>query len=192
MDAKMWADMFWLGLPVLEKVLRAVIVYGFLLIGLRVAGKRQLAQLDPFDLVVLLIISNTVQNAVIGEDNTVTGGLLGAVTLLALNWLVARVVFASPRAERLIEGAPVVLVEGGRFQQDALRAELITRTELEAAAHRHDIESLDDVERAVLNPEGTIHFTPRRPTEEDTRHAELLGRLDALQREMAALRAARA
>jgi uncharacterized membrane protein YcaP (DUF421 family) len=192
MDVKMWADMFGLGLPVLEKVIRAALVYTFLLVGLRVGGKRQLAQLDPFDLVVLLILSNTVQNAIIGEDNSVTGGLLGAVTLLALNSLVARVVFSSRRAERIVEGEPVVLMDGGRFQKDALRAELITKAEIEAAAHRHDLDSLEEVDRAVVHPDGTIHFTRRQPTVEDTRHAELLRRLDALHHEVAALRGARA
>ena len=87
MDAKLWGDMFHLGLPVLEKVLRPVFVYTFLVVGLRLAGKRELAQLNPFDLVVLLTLSNTVQNAIIGDDNSVTGGVIGATTLLALNYL---------------------------------------------------------------------------------------------------------
>jgi len=86
MEAKLWSDMFHLGLPVIEKILRPVVVYGFLIVGLRLAGKRELAQLNPFDLVVLLTLSNTVQNAIIGDDNSVTGGLIGAATLLVINY----------------------------------------------------------------------------------------------------------
>ncbi len=93
MDAKLWHDMFHLGVPVAEKVLRPVVVYGFLVLGLRLAGKRELAQLNPFDLIVLLTLSNTVQNAIIGDDNSVTGGLLGAATLLGVNALVVRFLY---------------------------------------------------------------------------------------------------
>ena len=190
MDARMWTDMFALGLPVLEKILRPIIVYVFLIVGLRLAGKRQLAQLEPFDLVVLLTLSNTVQNAIIGEDNSVTGGLLGAATLLVVNALVARVIFARPRLERLVEGDPVVLIDGGRLQADALHRELITQQELEVAAHRQGFDSLQQVDRAVLDPAGTVFFKARHPAPEDTRHAEVLRRLDALQQEMSGLRAA--
>src|SRR6188508_1184962 len=104
MDATLWAEMFHLHLPVLEKVLRPILVYAFLVLGLRLAGKRELAQLNPFDLIVLLMLSNTVQNAIIGEDSSVTGGLLGATALLAVNWLVVRFVYAHPEVERIIEG----------------------------------------------------------------------------------------
>ena len=90
MDSKLIHDMFSLGLPVAEKIIRPVVVYAFLIVGLRLAGKRELAQLNPFDLVVLLTISNTVQNAIIGDDNSVTGGLIGAATLLTVNHFVER------------------------------------------------------------------------------------------------------
>src|SRR3989449_3472789 len=101
--------MFVLGLPVLEKIARPVIIYFFLIIGLRLAGKRELAQLNPFDLVVLLTLSNTVQNAIIGEDNSVTGGVIGAATLLAVNYAVVRFLYSHDRLDRLVEGAPDVL-----------------------------------------------------------------------------------
>src|SRR5512143_173577 len=104
----MWTDMFVLTLPVLEKILRAVIVYLFLVVALRLAGKRELAQLNPFDLVVLLTLSNTVQNAIIGEDNTVTGGLIGAATLLVLNYAVVRFLYGHARIDHLVEGDPDV------------------------------------------------------------------------------------
>src|SRR5438046_6393109 len=101
---KIMHDMFFLGLPVAEKVLRPVLVYLFLIVGLRLAGKREMAQLNPFDLVVLLTLSNTVQNAIIGEDNSVTGGVLGAATLLAVNYLVVRFLYNHENVERLIDG----------------------------------------------------------------------------------------
>src|SRR6266849_22793 len=127
--------MFHLGLPVAEKILRPVIVYFFLIAGLRLAGKRELAQLNPFDLIVLLTLSNTVQNAIIGEDNSVTGGLIGAATLLFVNHWVVRYLYGHERMDRLVEGDPAVLIENGVVQSDCLRRELITKIELEAAAH---------------------------------------------------------
>src|SRR6202049_2944999 len=104
MDSKLIHDMFLLGLPVAQKIIRPVIVYAFLIAGLRLAGKRELAQLNPFDLVVLLTISNTVQNAIIGDDNSLTGGLIGATTLLALNYFVVRFLFRHPKFDRVVEG----------------------------------------------------------------------------------------
>src|SRR2546430_10052178 len=109
MTAQAFNDMFVLGAPVAEKILRPVIVYIFLLGGLRLAGKRELAQLNPFDLVVLLTISNTVQNAIIGEDNSVTGGVIGAATLLIVNHLVVRYFYSHERVDRFIEGDSDVL-----------------------------------------------------------------------------------
>src|SRR5258705_8721008 len=105
--------MFALGVPVTEKVLRPVVVYACLIIGLRLAGKRELAQLNPFDLVVLLTISNTVQNAIIGEDNTITGGLIGAATLLCVNHVVVRYLYGHKGLDRVLEGEPDILIENG-------------------------------------------------------------------------------
>src|SRR3979490_2195972 len=101
--------MFALGLPVAEKILRPIVVYIFLVVGLRLAGKRELAQLNPFDLVVLLTLSNTVQNAIIGEDNSVTGGLIGATTLLVVNYAVIRFLYGHEKLDRLVEGDAAVL-----------------------------------------------------------------------------------
>ena len=116
----MLESMFHLPLPWLEKVLRPVVVYLFLIIFLRLFGKRELAQLNPFDLVVLLSLSNTVQNAIIGEDNSVTGGVIGAFSLLAINWLVAQTLFRSPNLTRMIEGRSTILVRDGKIDRRAL------------------------------------------------------------------------
>ncbi|HYV58171.1 MAG TPA: YetF domain-containing protein [Candidatus Nitrosopolaris sp.] len=188
MDAKMWGDMFHLGLPVLEKVLRPVFVYVFLVGGLRLAGKRELAQLNPFDLVVLLTLSNTVQNAIIGDDNSVTGGLIGATALLALNYFVIRFLYEHQRLERLVEGDADVLIDAGQVRHDRLRKELVTLSELESAAHKQGFASLDEVERAVLEPGGSVAFFGKTPTPEATRHQELTRRLDRILEELASLR----
>ena len=178
-------DMFYLALPISEKILRPIVVYVFLIVGLRLAGKRELAQLNPFDLVVLLTISNTVQNAIIGEDNSVTGGMIGAATLLMVNHVVVRYLYGHDRLEQLVEGAPDVLIENGRVRMDRLRKELITMSELEAAAHKQGFASLDQIERAVLEPGGSISFIARTPTTEDARHERLLARLDRISEQLA-------
>jgi uncharacterized membrane protein YcaP (DUF421 family) len=190
MDARMWSDMFNLGLPVLEKILRPIIIYAVLVVGLRLAGKRELAQLNPFDLVVLLTLSNTVQNAIIGNDNTVTGGVIGAATLLAVNYLVVRFLYGHRQLDEMVEGDSDMLIEGGQIRLDRLRGEVITLAELASAAHKQGFDSLDEVERAILEPGGTISFIRKEPAPEAARHEELLARLDQITRELAALRAA--
>src|SRR3982750_994279 len=106
MNLEMWPNMFVLAVPLAEKILRPVLVYAFLIVGLRLAGKRELAQLNPFDLVVLLTISNTVQNAIIGDDNSVTGGVIGAATLLILNYSLVRFLYYHDQLNRIVEGEP--------------------------------------------------------------------------------------
>jgi uncharacterized membrane protein YcaP (DUF421 family) len=189
MDASMWHSMFHLGLPVAEKLLRALIVYAALIVGLRLAGKRELAQLNPFDLVVLLTLSNTVQNAIIGDDNSVTGGLIGAAALLLINYLVVRFLYRHDRLERFVEGEPDVLIDHGEISTVALDREIITLTELETAAHKQGFVSLADVERAVIEPGGSISFVSKLPTPEVARHEELLDRLKVVTEELASLRA---
>src|SRR5438132_11407352 len=141
MNSTVVQHMFFLGLPVAEKVLRPVVVYVFLIVGLRLAGKRELAQLNPFDLVVLLTISNTVQNAIIGDDNSVTGGVIGAGTLLFVNHMVVRYLYGHERLERLVEGDPDLLIDNGVVACDQLKKELITLSELESAAHKQGFAS---------------------------------------------------
>src|SRR5437764_6919130 len=120
----MWTGIFGLGAPVLEKILRPVMVYFFLVISLRIFGKRELAQLNPFDLVVLLSLSNTVQNAIIGNDNSLTGGVIGAFALLAMNYLVVRFLFRHRRLDQIFEGKPTTLIDNGKLQKKALANEL--------------------------------------------------------------------
>ncbi len=188
----MWQDMFVVGLPILEKIVRPIIVYFFLLAGLRLAGKRELAQLNPFDFIVLLTLSNTVQNAIIGNDTSITGGLIGATALLAINYLVVQTLFRHRRLARIVGGCRDPLIRGGVVLKDHLNRELLTRAELSAAAYKQGIESLDEVETAVLEPTGTITFIKKTPNEETQRHYELMAKLSALSAEIASLRAGRA
>jgi uncharacterized membrane protein YcaP (DUF421 family) len=188
MEHKIWADMFQVGLPVLEKVLRPVIVYFFLVVGLRLAGKRELAQLNTFDLVVLLTLSNTVQNAIIGNDNSVLGGIIGAATLLALNYLVVRFLSTHAKLDEIVEGTPEVIIEHGQIKQEVLRKELITLPELEVAAHKQGFASLHEIEKAVLEPGGSLSFIARRPEPDTARHQEVMGRLGQMTAELRELR----
>jgi uncharacterized membrane protein YcaP (DUF421 family) len=184
----MWHDMFVLNIPILEKILRPIIVYGFLIVGLRLSGKRELAQLNPFDLVVLLTLSNTVQNAIIGEDNTVAGGLIGAATLLLVNYLVIRFLFAHERVDRFVEGDPDVLIDRGRILENHLKKELLTRQELETAAHRQGFASLQEIDRAVIEPGGGIFFSGKKPARDQVQQTELIQRLDAIALQLNELR----
>jgi uncharacterized membrane protein YcaP (DUF421 family) len=183
-----WKDMFVLGLPILEKILRPIVVYGFLVVGLRLSGKRELVQLNPFDLVVLLTLSNTVQNAIIGDDNSVTGGLIGATSLLIINYLVVRFLYGHRSLDQLIEGRADVLIEDGKVKTQHLKRELITMAQLEAAARKQGFDSLSEVQQCVLEPGGTISFIGKKPGTDESRHGELLKRFDALAAELAKLR----
>ena len=185
---KMLTDLFVLGLPVAEKVLRPVIIYFFLVLGLRFAGKRELAQLNPFDFVVLMTLSNTVQNGIIGDDNSVTGAIVGAGSLLLVNYVVVRLLFDHEKLEHLVEGDPTVLIDGGSLLHDRLKAERITLPELESAAHKQGFAGLDEVERAVLEPGGTISFFRKQPDPETVQFQALTARLDGIASTLAELR----
>jgi uncharacterized membrane protein YcaP (DUF421 family) len=184
------SHMFHLQLPVLEKLLRPVIVYLVLVALLRIFGKRELAQLNPFDLVVLLSLSNTVQNAIIGDDNSVTGGVIGAFGLLGINWLVARLLYKAPRLNRMIEGRSTVLVGDGKIDHKAMRHESMTKEELMDVIHRQGFEHLSQVRRCILEPNGTFYIEAFEPSTTERQHAEVVAKIDALTREVAALRAA--
>ena len=185
-----WKDMFVLGLPLLEKILRPMIVYAFLVVSLRLSGKRELVQLNPFDLVVLLTLSNTVQNAIIGDDNSVSGGLIGATSLLVINYLVVRFLYGHKKLDQLVEGRAEVLIEDGKVKPERLKKELITMSQLEAAARKQGFDSLSEVKECVLEPGGTLTFIGKKPDSDDMRHQELLGRMEKLMEEVMRLRGA--
>jgi uncharacterized membrane protein YcaP (DUF421 family) len=187
LPAQTWADMFWLGLPVLEKVLRSCLVYIFMVAGLRLFGKRELAQTNTFDFIVLLTLSNTVQNAIIGDDNSITGGVIGASALLVLNYMVVRFLFRRAKLDRFLEGQPVLLIEHGKVRQRILDRELITLTELTAAAHKQGIRSLEDVDRCVLETGGSLTFIPKDPSPTQTHYQDILKQLEEINRQLRAI-----
>ena len=181
----MLTDLFHIPIPLAEKIVRSILVYFALVILLRVFGKRELAQLSPFDLIVLLTLSNTVQNAIIGEDNSVAGGITGAITLLLVNYITVRIMFRNPKLDRLFGGRPANLIEHGKLQPDALHAELMNLRELRMAANRQGIEDLRQVEHATLEPNGTFTFEKKHTLSAEEMQAQLLARLDAIERRLA-------
>jgi uncharacterized membrane protein YcaP (DUF421 family) len=182
-----WSDLLVPGVPILEKILRTLAVYFFLLIGLRLAGKRELGQLNPFDLVVLLMLSNTVQNAIIGNDNSLTGGLVGALTLFIVNYLIVRYFYFHPRVQRLAEGDSLILIKDGRVMDRHLKRELITLAELQSAARKQGIDDLSKVACARLEFGGALTFVLHAPSDEEMRHREVVDKLAALERQVARL-----
>jgi uncharacterized membrane protein YcaP (DUF421 family) len=193
----LWANLTHLGMlddpthpvSIAEKVVRPVLVYLLLVFALRKAGKRLLAQLNPFDFVVLLTLSNTVQNAIIGNDTSLLGGAIGAAALLGVNAVLVRFFYRGPEMTQIARGdRDICLIAGGRLQEDAMRRLHINAGELIAKAHERGFDSLDEVESAVLYPNGTIYFRGQETASDAARHRELLTRLDALGAELAALR----
>jgi uncharacterized membrane protein YcaP (DUF421 family) len=148
---------WWLPeIPVGDKIVRSLVVYFFLLIMFRLLGKREVAQMTVFDLIVLLILSNVLQNAMIGPDNSVVGGLIGAGTILAINWLVGLATFKSRWFERAVEGVPILLVHSGQLVEQNLRRTSISREELLSNLRSQGVFALQDVRAAVLEPSGKL------------------------------------
>ena len=141
-------------------VVRAVVVYAFLLVILRVTGKRQIGQLSPFDLVLLLVLSNAVQNSMNGGDNSLTGGLISATTLVGLNWIVGWATFRSKRLEALIEGRPVILIHDGEINYNALKRVQMPMHELKAALRAEGCAGEEEVRFAILENNGHVTVIP--------------------------------
>lgn len=154
--------MWKLSLPWWEFIARAVVVYIFLLVILRITGKRQVGQLAPFDLVLLLVLSNALQNSMNGGDNTVTGGIISAVTLIGLNWLLGYATFRSKKIGRFVEGRPQVIVHNGNVYRDIMQRERLTQDELDAAIRLAGCASIHDVHFAILENNGQISVRAHR------------------------------
>lgn len=171
-----------LGVTWPDKIVRTVAVYVVLALLLRIAGKRDLAQLNAFDLVVMLLLSNVVQNAIIGPDNSLLGGLGGAVILIAVNAVVVRAVRSDERAARLLEGTSTVLAKGGEWLPDALRREGLRQADVDAALRRQNANSVADVDEVSIEPGGAIVATLRPGQEAATRDdiTRLEAKLDRL------------
>ncbi len=148
--------MFNLAVPWWELVLRGVVVYALLIILLRMTGKRQIGQLSPFDLVLLLILSNSVQNSMNAGDNSLIGGLISAVTLVVLNYLVGLVTFKSRKLEEIVEGRPQVLIHEGKLFEDVMLDAKLTQHELDCALRQAGYFAIEEVKLAILENNGGI------------------------------------
>jgi uncharacterized membrane protein YcaP (DUF421 family) len=159
--------MWHLSMPWWDFAARGAIIYAFLTVVLRVTGKRQMGHLAPFDLILLLVLSNTVQNAMNGGDTSVPGGIISACTVISLNYIVSWLTFHSKPLSRLIEGRAVVLVRDGKINELARRHAMLTREELMAALRAQDCAGLESVHYALLENTGEITVVHRstRPKE---------------------------
>jgi uncharacterized membrane protein YcaP (DUF421 family) len=162
-------SLFTIGIPIAEKAIRTAAVYAGILLLLRLGGKRDLAQLNSFDLVVLLLLSNVVQNSIIGEDNSLAGGLLGAALLVGLNAVVVRVSRLSDWAMRIFEGDATVLVRDGEIDHGVLRRLGLRKGDVVNALRRQGANNIDEVEEASLQPGGAIVVKLKEPDENATR-----------------------
>ncbi len=186
--APLLESMFHLKTPVIEKIARPVLVYLAIIVLLRIFGKRELAQLNPFDLVVLLSVSNTVQNAIIGDDNSITGGILGALSLFGINYITVRFLFRHKKLQEALSGSPTRLITAGELDRENLAKELLTEPELLTAIHRQGFDDFDEVENCTLEAGGGFFIKGRKPDSGDRDQAELLAKLDRLQTSVTELR----
>ncbi|RXH55056.1 DUF421 domain-containing protein [Granulicella sibirica] len=182
-------SMFHLHMPILEKILRPMIVYVCLILFLRLFGKRELAQLNPFDLVVLLSLSNTVQNAIIGDDNSVTGGIIGAFSLLTVNWFLSWFLYRMPKLNQALEGSETVLIRHGVIDTVALDKEKMTELELREVLHKQGLSDPSEVEKCVLEPSGNFYVEHMTPSRDDAERSELMRAVESLTREVKEMRA---
>ncbi|MFJ5092081.1 DUF421 domain-containing protein [Streptomyces sp. NPDC088674] len=179
----MWHDMLTIQLPIAEKILRTVLVYAAMVVLFRLSGKRGLASLNTFDFVVVFLLSNVVQNAVIGADDSLLGGLVGAVTLVAVNAFMNRLTVASPRIARVLEGTSTTVVENGSVMTGAVRRLAVRPSEIEHAVRVQNGEGIRDVASAHLEPDGQLLVVLKQsagaPTRADV--ARLEKRLTAIE-----------
>jgi uncharacterized membrane protein YcaP (DUF421 family) len=185
----MWHSMFSLPVPVAEKILRAAIIYAFLVIALRIGGKRELAQLSSLDFILLMAVANAVQNGIIGNDNSVTGAVIGAVTLFVISGTLMAAVYTSARLRRTVFGKPTVLYEHGHTDRKAMVRALMSDEDLTVAVQHQGFDDLKEVGEVVLEPNGTVVATRRDPDELDRRIQHLHDKLDEILRQIHALSA---
>jgi uncharacterized membrane protein YcaP (DUF421 family) len=183
----MWHSMFYLPVPVAEKILRAAVIYAFLVIALRVGGKRELAQLSSLDFILLMAVANAVQNGIIGNDNSVTGAVIGGVTLFVINGALMVAVYTSVRLRKTVFGNPTTLYANGHTDRAGMVRALMSDQDLEVAVQRQGFNDLKEVGEVVLEPNGTVVATRRDPDELDRRIQHLHDKLDEILREVRTL-----
>lgn len=191
-EASVWERMFQLDetVSLVEKILRPVIVYLGLIVLVRFFGRRELGQLNPLDLIVLLMLSETIQNSIIGEDNSVTGGIIGAAMLFSMNYIFALLKFKSPKLEKIIEGEPIVLIENGKFDERAINREMLSREDLDVVAHKEGFESADDLQKCVLDPNGSFLVEGKDDAGDKKFKKDVLRKIEDLSEQIGKLQAA--
>lgn len=172
-----------------EKILRPALVYVSLIVLLRIVGKRELAQLNPLDLVVILSLSNTVQNAIIGNDTSLVGGIVGAAALLAINAAFAYLKFRSKGIENAIEGKPVKIIENGKIDENELRRELMTEADIDIIAHENGMDDRHEIDRLVLDPNGSFLVEGKDEIKDAHFKREVLKKIEELSKQLTELNA---
>lgn len=188
-----WSNMWELDIEkvtYLEKIIRPLLVYGFLILLFRLFGKKEIAQLNPVDFVVLLLISNTVQNSIIGDDLTITGGFIGVVALLSVNRIIAILKFNNRPFEKLLEGHSRTLISDGKIDKEAVRNELMTEEDLRVIANENGFERLSDLDKCVINPNGVVFVEGKTETKDEKFKTDVLRKIDLLSDQIAELKAA--
>ncbi len=187
LDASTWQNIFFLDADQVtwaEKIIRPIIVYIALIVLLRAVGKRELAQLNPLDLVVILSLSNTVQNAIIGNDTSLVGGLVGAAALLGINALFAYIKFRNRTAESLLEGKPIDIIQNGKIDAKHMRSELMTESDLDIIAHENGLDDRHDIDRLVLDPNGTFLVEGKGEIKDARFKREMIEKIDHLAKQL--------
>lgn len=169
---------------IIEKILRPILVYGLLVFLFRIFGNRELAQLNPIDLIVLLLLSNTVQNAIIGDDVSLLGGTIGVITLLGINYFFALLKHKNSAFETFIEGSPRILIENGKINQKAIEKELLTKEDLDVIAHEEGYDSVNEIEKCVLDPNGTFLVEGKDGTKDEKFRKDVLQKIDKLTKQL--------
>lgn len=190
LEGSAWSNMFTLDaekVTYLEKVVRPLLIYFVMVTLLRIFGKRELAQLNPIDFVLLLLISEAVQNAIIGDDTSLSGGVIGVVTLLGVNYLMAFIKFRVPPIEKLIEGEPKILIENGKVKPDALNSEVMTEDDLKVIAHEEGLEDAKEIEKLILDPNGTFFVEAKDDIKDARFKREVLEKIDKLTKQLSDL-----
>ena len=182
----MWHSMFAVQIPIVEKILRTVLVYATILILFRLAGKRDLGTLNTLDFVVLFLLSNVVQNAIIGNDTSLLGGIIGAATLVAVNAALSRWRASSGRAAGILEGKPTTLIEDGRFLPGAARRLSLRPADVERAIRVQNGDDLTEIATGLLEPNGQLVLTLKKEEQSATKSdiADLRTQLNAIERSL--------
>jgi uncharacterized membrane protein YcaP (DUF421 family) len=189
-EDSMWHQIFVVQVPLLEKIVRTVLVYVTIFLLFRLTGKRGLANLNTLDFVVIFLLSNVVQNAVIGNDTSFSGGAIGAVTLVAVNAVVNRLIAASPRAARILEGTSTTVIRDGATVEQAMHRLGLRPRDLEHAVRLQNGDAVTEIDRGVLEPSGQLVLTLKPAEQAATQGdiATILTRLDELQAQLSAIR----